>query len=239
MDLGSAKLLLFKLTHMIAKAEQLEPVLILSLSVCLSISLSFSLSLSLSDLLTNFLTLWKCQCSQTVLQSHMASLPGLLISDRGQPTQCLVEWDCMRVWIKTRVEVLTFILPLYMDNVVVHSMYTNICCMVYVAHSRKTNYWSMIRSLMYESFQNLFSFVLLSWRYIVAFIKVLTIHQICHSWIHTLHRSPLPSFPHSWNSFNRSHFYHLHTPTGPTLQAEPVLPPVLWFCKGKKSDVFV
>jgi hypothetical protein len=28
------------------------------------------------------------------------------------------------------------------------------------------------------------------WRYIVAFTKVLTIHQMYHTWIHRLHRSP-------------------------------------------------
>jgi hypothetical protein len=37
----------------------------------------------------------------------------------------------------------------------------------------------------------------------VTFIKLLTIY---HSWIHTLHHSPLSLFLHSWNSFTRFHF---------------------------------
>jgi hypothetical protein len=41
--------------------------------------------------------------------------------------------------------------------------------------------------------------------YIVAFTKVLKIYQIYHTWIHSIHHSPLTS-PHSWNSFNRYHF---------------------------------
>jgi hypothetical protein len=43
----------------------------------------------------------------------------------------------------------------------------------------------------------------LYWGYIVIFTNDLTIY---HSWIHSLHHSPLSSLPHSWNSFNRSHF---------------------------------
>jgi hypothetical protein len=37
----------------------------------------------------------------------------------------------------------------------------------------------------------------------VTFTKALTIY---HSWIHPLHHSLIPPFPHSWNSFNLSHF---------------------------------
>jgi hypothetical protein len=44
--------------------------------------------------------------------------------------------------------------------------------------------------------------LLLNWVYIVTFTKVFTIFN---SWIHSLH-SPLSPSPHSWNSFNRSHF---------------------------------
>jgi hypothetical protein len=45
--------------------------------------------------------------------------------------------------------------------------------------------------------------LLLYWGYIVTFTKVLTIY---HSWIRTLHYSPLSPAPHSWYSFNRSRF---------------------------------
>jgi hypothetical protein len=39
--------------------------------------------------------------------------------------------------------------------------------------------------------------------------KFLTIY---HSSVHLLHHSPLlPPPPNSWNSFNMSHFFHLHT----------------------------
>jgi hypothetical protein len=38
---------------------------------------------------------------------------------------------------------------------------------------------------------------------IVAFTKVLKIY---HSWIHSLHHSPLSLLPYSWKSFNRFHF---------------------------------
>jgi hypothetical protein len=43
----------------------------------------------------------------------------------------------------------------------------------------------------------------LYWGYIVTFTKVLTIY---HSWIYPICHSPLSPAPHSWNSFNRSHF---------------------------------
>jgi hypothetical protein len=106
-----------------------------------------------------------------------------------------------------------------------------------------------------------FSTFLLCWGYIVAFTKVLTIYQIHHTWIHPLHHFPLFPSPHSWNSFNRSHFSiyihvysvfalyshpHLpmalsppppHLPMGPTsLLSRKVLfcTPVLWFYKRKK-----
>jgi hypothetical protein len=52
----------------------------------------------------------------------------------------------------------------------------------------------------------LFLLLWLYWEYIVTFIKVLT---MCHSWIHPLYHSllfHLPTSPHSWNSFNSSHF---------------------------------
>jgi hypothetical protein len=52
--------------------------------------------------------------------------------------------------------------------------------------------------------KSLFSFfLLLYWGYTVTFTEVLSIH---YSWIHPLHHSPLSLLPHSWNSFNRSHF---------------------------------
>jgi hypothetical protein len=57
-------------------------------------------------------------------------------------------------------------------------------------------------------------FLLLCWGYIVAFTKVLTIYQKCHSWIQFLLHSPLSPLTHSWNSFNRSHFsiyIHVYT----------------------------
>jgi hypothetical protein len=38
-------------------------------------------------------------------------------------------------------------------------------------------------------------FIVVVWGYIVAFIKVLTIYQIYHRWIHTLHHSPLFPYP--------------------------------------------
>jgi hypothetical protein len=46
--------------------------------------------------------------------------------------------------------------------------------------------------------------LLLYWGYIVTFPKVLT---ICHSWIHLSTILLYLSSPHSWNSFNRCHFY--------------------------------
>jgi hypothetical protein len=55
---------------------------------------------------------------------------------------------------------------------------------------------------------------LLCWVYNVAFTKVLTIYQIYHTGIHSLHHSPLSLSPHSWSSFNRYHFsiyIHVYT----------------------------
>jgi hypothetical protein len=40
-----------------------------------------------------------------------------------------------------------------------------------------------------------YNFFLLCWGYIVAFMKVLTIYQIYHTWIHPLHHSPLSLLP--------------------------------------------
>jgi hypothetical protein len=85
---------------------------------------------------------------------------------------------------------------------------------------------------------------LLFWEHILTFIKVFTIY---HSWIHPLHDSSLSRSPHSWNSFNRSHFpictckyiifkpysfsytLSLYTPPTPT-GAKPQIGPVLHFC---------
>jgi hypothetical protein len=48
----------------------------------------------------------------------------------------------------------------------------------------------------------------------VAFIKVLTMNQIYHTWIHPFHHSPLSPFPQSWSRFNRHHFcIHIHVYT--------------------------
>jgi hypothetical protein len=47
--------------------------------------------------------------------------------------------------------------------------------------------------------------------YIAAFTKVLTIYQIHHTWIHSLHHSPLFPFPHSWNILTGLIFFHFHT----------------------------
>jgi hypothetical protein len=71
--------------------------------------------------------------------------------------------------------------------------------------------------------------LLLYWGYIVTFTKVLITY---HSWIHPLHHSPLsPPPPHSWNSFNRSHFsiyrheYIILSPYSPSCTILPHLPP--------------
>jgi hypothetical protein len=85
----------------------------------------------------------------------------------------------------------------------------------------------------------------------VTVIKVLIIY---HSWIHPLHHSTLSSLPHSWNSFNMSHFsifiheyiifHHIHPPTPfPYVLPLPLVPtprqdlfclPVLCFGKKRK-----
>jgi hypothetical protein len=99
--------------------------------------------------------------------------------------------------------------------------------------------------------KHIFSFCFYCSAGIVAFTK----YQTCHSWIHLLHCCLLPAFPHSWSSsFNRSHFFHLHTcvqsislifafphtfpipfplPLGSNPHRGPVL---LWLCK--KPDIF-
>jgi uncharacterized protein YqgQ len=41
----------------------------------------------------------------------------------------------------------------------------------------------------------------LCWGYIVAFTKVLTMYQIYHTWIYSLHRSPLVSH-HQWHKLS-------------------------------------
>jgi hypothetical protein len=37
------------------------------------------------------------------------------------------------------------------------------------------------------------------------------VYQICHVWIHSLIILLPPPSSHSWNSFSRYHFFHLHT----------------------------
>jgi hypothetical protein len=58
----------------------------------------------------------------------------------------------------------------------------------------------------------------------VTFIKVLKMYQIYHIWIHFLHHSHLSLYPHSWNSFNRHHFYifiHVYTIFAPYFFEKP------------------
>jgi hypothetical protein len=51
--------------------------------------------------------------------------------------------------------------------------------------------------------------------------------QYYHSWIHPLHQSPLSPSPHSWNSFNSSHFsiyinvYTIFAPYSPSYTLSP------------------
>jgi hypothetical protein len=59
-----------------------------------------------------------------------------------------------------------------------------------------------------------FFYCCVGWEYVVAFTKVFIIYQIYHSSIHPFHHSPLSPLPHSWSSFNRSHFFiyiHVYT----------------------------
>jgi hypothetical protein len=56
--------------------------------------------------------------------------------------------------------------------------------------------------------------VMLGGGYIVAFTKVLTMHQINHTWIHQFTALFHPPSPDSWNSSNRCHFFiyiHVYT----------------------------
>jgi hypothetical protein len=60
-------------------------------------------------------------------------------------------------------------------------------------------------------------------------------HNIPNTWVHPLHYSPLSPSPHSWSSFNRSHFsiyiqeYTVFAPYAPshTLSSHP--PPSHWY----------
>jgi hypothetical protein len=66
----------------------------------------------------------------------------------------------------------------------------------------------------------------------VLFSKNLIIY---YSWIHPLHHSPLPPDPHSWNSFNKSHFsiyihvYTVFAPHSPSFTLFPHPPPSHWY----------
>jgi hypothetical protein len=95
--------------------------------------------------------------------------------------------------------------------------------------------------------------------YIVAFTKVPTTHQVYHTWIHPLHHSPLfPSpipaivstgllflFTYTYTVFTLIHPYtpfpYFFLPLTGTNNPRQDLscPPVLWFCKKKKKDIFV
>jgi hypothetical protein len=66
-----------------------------------------------------------------------------------------------------------------------------------------TNLWLYILS---SIDQTLIFYCCAWWGYIVAFIEVLTLYQIYHTWIHPLYHSPLSPTSNSWNSFNRYHF---------------------------------
>jgi hypothetical protein len=54
-------------------------------------------------------------------------------------------------------------------------------------------------SIFYQILWCFFFFNCAGWGYIVAFTKVLTMYQLCHTWIHPT--------PDSWNRFNRYHFF--------------------------------
>jgi hypothetical protein len=90
------------------------------------------------------------------------------------------------------------------------------------------------------------------WGYIVAFTKVLTIYQICHTWIHPsiilLYAPPFKE-EFQWVSFTymcAQYLHHIHPPTPfshllplplippPHTRQDLFCPPVLWFCKRKK-----
>jgi hypothetical protein len=49
------------------------------------------------------------------------------------------------------------------------------------------------------------------WGYIVAFIKVLTLHQMYHTWNHPLHHSPLFPSPLLPGTVSTGIIFHLHT----------------------------
>jgi hypothetical protein len=60
-----------------------------------------------------------------------------------------------------------------------------------------------------NDFSQIFFIIVLGVGYTVAFTKVLTIYQICHTWIHTLHHSPTSPPFLEW--FQQVSFFHLQT----------------------------
>jgi hypothetical protein len=99
------------------------------------------------------------------------------------------------------------------------------------------------------------------WEYIMEFVKVLTVYQICYTWIHPFHYSPLsptPLIPEV--SINiifaftcvctlgtyftlLSPFLTTNSPTGTNLlppRQHLFHPPLFWFCRRKKekNDIF-
>jgi hypothetical protein len=62
----------------------------------------------------------------------------------------------------------------------------------------------------YDSYLLIF-YCCAGWGYIVTFTKVLTIYQICCTWIHPLNYSPLSSLPPFLEEFQQVSFFHLHT----------------------------
>jgi hypothetical protein len=102
-----------------------------------------------------------------------------------------------------------------------------------------------------------FIYCFAKWEYTVAFIKVLTIHQIYHSWIHPLHHSPLTlpfpipgavltglifPFTYMWIQYLHyinppTHFiYIIPPPTSTPLPKDRIHSTLLFcdFCKRKK-----
>jgi hypothetical protein len=106
-------------------------------------------------------------------------------------------------------------------------------------------FWHRLSSMIFS----FFIILLFYWEHLwLTFTKVLTIY---HSWIQSLHHSPLFSCPHSWNSFSMSHLcifiheyiifplysllspflYVISVPTGTNPQTGTVLPSCSPFLK--------
>jgi hypothetical protein len=80
-------------------------------------------------------------------------------------------------------------------------------------HEKNNGKW--LYNLLYNVVNfNIFFYCCAGWGYIVGFSKVFIVCQIYHTEIHPFHHSLLPPPQHSWNSFNRYHFFiYIHVCT--------------------------